>query len=306
MKNDQFFRMKASLMADDEIICMIEKGGIKAFGIYMSLLLELRTRDNYTISYRSLPALARRWNVAPEEVEDVVNGYKLFEIQEQDGEELRFSSPYMDEVMAKLEEKRRSKVAAGNARAATGKRNDRGQFTSNDQPEEKSREEKSRVTEKNGGGGDDDKNNNNRGGGSTALRPVVGWETCIDRAFGEQSWVELQAMHSGMGRAFMQQLEPIRQFFKQHVKTYGKESSILSETEAKSYFSNFIQRGALTRRRLDTFLEKQQSKQQETNPYRYEQRDPKTGERSYCGMPIPKKAPPRPNDNAIWDGRHWS
>ena len=34
--------------------------------------------------------------------------------------------------------------------------------------------------------------------------------------------------------------------------------------------------------------------------YRFEDRNPVTGERSYCGLPIPDDAPPRPNTQAIW------
>ena len=35
------------------------------------------------------------------------------------------------------------------------------------------------------------------------------------------------------------------------------------------------------------------------NPY--EERDPTTGQRSYCGVPIPDGAPPRPNAQAVWN-----
>ena len=39
--------------------------------------------------------------------------------------------------------------------------------------------------------------------------------------------------------------------------------------------------------------------------YRFEQRNPDTGERSYCGVPIPADAPPRPNDQAVWCEGKW-
>lgn len=33
----------------------------------------------------------------------------------------------------------------------------------------------------------------------------------------------------------------------------------------------------------------------------YETYNPLTGERSYCGVPLPVGAPPRPNGRATWD-----
>ena len=33
----------------------------------------------------------------------------------------------------------------------------------------------------------------------------------------------------------------------------------------------------------------------------FKQRNPATGERSYCGVPIPHDAPPRPNSQAVWN-----
>ena len=33
----------------------------------------------------------------------------------------------------------------------------------------------------------------------------------------------------------------------------------------------------------------------------YETYNPLTGERSYCGVPLPAGAPPRPNGRATWD-----
>lgn len=33
----------------------------------------------------------------------------------------------------------------------------------------------------------------------------------------------------------------------------------------------------------------------------YETYNPLTGERSYCGVPLPADAPPRPNGRATWD-----
>lgn len=123
----------------------------------------------------------------------------------------------------------------------------------------------------------------------------------MDEAFGEQSWMELQAMHSRLGKLLLEQSDAIASLFKQHIRTYGKESAIFSLSDAKSYFSNFIRLGTPTRQRLDAHLARQQCASRTIDLYRYEQRDPLTGERSYCGRPIPADAPPRPNENAVWN-----
>lgn len=296
MKKDQFFRMKASLMADDCIIHLIEQEGISGFGIYIALLLELRLRDNYRISRLSLPALARRWNITIEELERVVDGYKLF-VHEQEADEQLFRSPYLDEVMVELEEKRLLQSAAGKRRAATAQRASEGSFTSFHQPVEKSTVEKSTavaIAAEDVGLFKE-----------TSLRPFKGWEAYVDEAFGEQSWMEVQAMHSKLGRRLMEHPDIVSALFKQHIRTYGKESSIGSLADAKSYFSNFVRPGTPTRERVEQLLNRHDSVALEQDVYRYEQRDPQTGERSYCGMLIPKTAPPRPNANSIWNECLW-
>ena len=89
--------------------------------------------------------------------------------------------------------------------------------------------------------------------------------------------------------------------FKQHVRSIGKESHIQSLNDAKHYFCFFLKPGSHTYQRLLLQLKQQE----EDNAYRFEQRNPDTGERSYCGIPIPHDAPPRPNVQAVWDGEKW-
>ena len=129
------------------------------------------------------------------------------------------------------------------------------------------------------------------------------WEIYISEAMGERSWLELQAMHSGMGLRFMECVPIIEETFKRHVRTYGTESRIHSLCDAKSYFSNFIKRGSSTHRIVEEALKKRTAT---INLYRYETL--LNGRRTYCGVDIPAEAPPRPNGTAVWDGalRVWS
>lgn len=128
------------------------------------------------------------------------------------------------------------------------------------------------------------------------------WQEYIDQAFIDRSWLEVVAMHSGLGAEFMPRLPEIRDFFKRHVRTYGKEQSICSVADAKSYFGNFVRQGMPTQKALLAELAQHNAQQAQHNPYRYEEHAPAMGQRSYCGgMPIPTDAPPRPNAFAVWD-----
>lgn len=62
MKNDQYFRLDATMMADDNILSMIERLGMESYGIYIGLLGALRQRNHYTCAFSSLLPLARLWN----------------------------------------------------------------------------------------------------------------------------------------------------------------------------------------------------------------------------------------------------
>ena len=104
------------------------------------------------------------------------------------------------------------------------------------------------------------------------------------------------AMQSGLKKQFLPLFPRIVECFKQHVRSIGKESHIQSLNDAKHYFCFFLKPGSHTYQRLLLQLKQQE----EDNAYRFEQRNPDTGERSYCGIPIPHDAPPRPNDQAVW------
>ena len=66
MKKDQYFNLEVNLLNDDNIAGMMsELDAAEALGIYVMLLLHLRTKDNYEASCRPLPlkALAKRYDV---------------------------------------------------------------------------------------------------------------------------------------------------------------------------------------------------------------------------------------------------
>ena len=159
------------------------------------------------------------------------------------------------------------------------------------------------------------KNNNNKEKGIIAVAAVdklsrfselsetiPRWEQCINEAFITQSWLEAVGMMSGLKELFLNNLSFIRDLFKKHVVAQGNTGGITSVSEAEAYFANYIRRERPTRLFLEEKLKERSRMQNEsTSLSPYETYNPLTGERSYCGVPLPADAPPRPNGRATWD-----
>ena len=131
---------------------------------------------------------------------------------------------------------------------------------------------------------------------------MLRWECYINEAFKVQSWVEIVGMMSGLKGDFLNNLPFIRSMFKKHVVVQGSTERITSVSEAQAYFANYIRPGKPTRLFLEEKLKERSRMQNESislSPY--ETYNPLTGERSYCGVPLPAGAPPRPNGRATWD-----
>ena len=128
------------------------------------------------------------------------------------------------------------------------------------------------------------------------------WEQCINEAFITQSWLEAVGMMSGLKELFLNNLSFIRDLFKKHVVAQGNTGGITSVSEAEAYFANYIRRERPTRLFQEEKLKERSRMQNEsTSLSPYETYNPLTGERSYCGVPLPADAPPRPNGRATWD-----
>ena len=131
---------------------------------------------------------------------------------------------------------------------------------------------------------------------------MLRWECYINEAFKVQSWVEIVGMMSGLKGDFLNNLPFIRSMFKKHVVVQGSTERITSVSEAQAYFANYIRPGKPTRLFLEEKLKERSRMQNESNSLSpYETYNPLTGERSYCGVPLPADAPPRPNGRATWD-----
>ena len=295
MKRDQYIPHEVSMRNTSEVMNLIEKEGMMGYGIYWALMEYLRVQDDYVGDIRSLSTLKRELRIRQARLDKVLHGYGLFVCNGN-----TFYSPKLNEVMKPFEQ-RRARIEAyklqkqkENSLKISGEapeKSDIVSFEGEGKGEGKGKEERkttSSLKEK-----DDD-----------GLNPVSftpAWERYVDELRNEQSWIELMAMRSGLGKAFVQRFDKVLQLFKEHVQSVAHESHIVSPSEAKRYFCFFNTPGSATFRKLVEELQKPVDK----GKYKHEDVDPATGQRSYCGVPIPADAPPRPNEQAVWCDGKW-
>ena len=277
MKKDQYIPHDVSMRSTTEVMNLIESEGMTGYGIYWALMEYLRTQDDYTGDVRVFRSLARQLKTSLARLLRILNEYNLFEV---DG--FRFRSRKLDTVMRPLEDKRKSMAEQPcSERKTTVQRNSRNSLKNSSSfslsKGKESKEEERRV--------------------STSA-PM--WEQYVDSLQQEQQWQEIMAMRSGMKKRFFTFYPRIVQCFKEHVRSIGNEGRILSLSDAKHYFCFYITPGSATYGRL---MEQLRTLPKDASIY--EQRDPDTGQRSYCGVVIPTNAPPRPNAQAVWDGEKW-
>ena len=130
---------------------------------------------------------------------------------------------------------------------------------------------------------------------------MLSWERYVDELANEQQWIEVMAMRSGLGLVFVNRFPEVLKHFKRHVQAVGSEKDIQSPSDAKRYFCFYNTPGSTPFRQLVAELQKPIDK----GKYKHEDYDAATGQRSYCGVPIPADAPPRPNSQAVWCEGKW-
>jgi hypothetical protein len=236
MKKDQYFNLEVNLLNDDNIACMMsEMNAAEALGIYVMLLLHLRTKDAYEASCKPvlLKAMARRYDVDEVAVERVLREFDLFELDE---ERQMFRSSYLDRVMKSLEEKRKMDIENGKKggrpkkvakSAETPVSKGRKPTENQKRREEESKEEESK--------GSVSVVNNNRSnietpslvsrladeGNHGPLQPVLPWEKLVDQLSTFQSYMELAGQHSGLGKLFVDHQKLILEIFKKAIIENG-------------------------------------------------------------------------------------
>ena len=300
MKKDQYIPHDVSMRSNTEVFNMVEAEGAAGYGLYWGILEYLRSQNNYQGDIRALKGIARQLKCRLDKAIRVLENYGLFVI-----ENSTFYSTYLIEKMQPLERKRaqrqnkRENVSSNeqtlSEKSISLSKNDKTlSKPSCNTLEIKDDSSLSKVKKRIVSSSKEDDV-------VVAVPATLAWERYVDELAQEQSWIEIMAMRSGLGKVFVQRFGEVLQHFKQHVQAVGNEKDIQSPSDAKRYFCFYSTPGSVTFRKLVDELQKPVDK----GKYKYEERDPTTGQRSYCGVPIPADAPPRPNAQAVWSDDKW-
>ena len=294
MKKDQYIPHEVSMRNTTEVMNLIENEGMAGYGIYWALLEYLRTQDDYVGDLRVLKSLARQLKTKLAKIESVLNGYGLFIVTD-----YTFRSRKLESAMKPLEDKRKamSKQNVGKAEANQKQNEVKPKEECNQVPCNSLKTNTEMVLSK----VKESKVKKSKEITSSLSSSLPAWEQYVDELQQEEQWKELMAMRTGLKQQFYTLYPRIVENFKQHVRLLGNEGRILSPSDAKHYFCFFLEPGSVTFKRLVAELQKPVDK----GKYKFEDRNPITGQRSYCGVSIPADAPPRPNEQAVWNGGKW-
>ena len=275
-----------------EVMNLIENEGMAGYGIYWALMEYLRVQDGYMGNIQALKTLKRELKIRQAKLDMVLYGYGLFVCNGN-----TFYSPKLNEVMTPFEQ-RRARIEAYKRQ----KQKDKALETS-DVNTGKDDIVSFEVKGKGEGKGKVTSSKEEKSGVDVvaAVPTTLAWERYVDELAQEQQWVEVMAMRSGLGLVFVNRFPEVLKHFKQHVQAVGNEKDIQSPSDAKRYFCFYNTPGSTPFRQLVTELQKPIDK----GKYKHEDYDAATGQRSYCGIPIPADAPPRPNSQAVWCEGEW-
>ena len=295
MKRDQYIPHEVSMRNTSEVMNLIENEGMAGYGIYWALMEYLRVQDNYVGDMEALAILRRELKIRQAKLDKVLHGYGLFICNGN-----TFYSPKLNEVM-KPYEQRKAKIEAFKRRKEkenlleiSNEALEKSDIVSFEGKGKGKGEGKGKTTSKEEKGGGD----------AVAVASVpstLAWERYIDELQQEQQWIEVMAMRSGLGLVFVNRFPEVLRLFKLHVQAVGSEKDIQSPGDAKRYFCFYNTPGSAPFRQLVAELQKPIDR----GKYKHEDYDSATGQRSYCGIPIPSDAPPRPNGQAVWNDGKW-
>ena len=291
MKKDQYIPHEVSMRTTSEVMKLIEEEGMTGYGIYWALMEYLRVQDNYVGDIGAMKYLSRQLKTSIDRLMRILKNYGLFEVAD-----FTFQSRKLNSVMKPLEDKRKAMdKQLSDDRCMTVQRKARNPLKTNvDISLSKVKESKEENTPSKS-------SSSTEAVAGKTVKYTPAWEQYVDSLQQEEQWKELMAMRTGLKKDFYKFFPRIVENFKQHVRLLGNEGRILSPSDAKHYFCFYLDPGSVTFKKLWEELHKPIDK----GKYKYEERDPATGQRSYCGVPIPADAPPRPNGQAVWCDGKW-
>ena len=301
MKKDQYIPHEISMRNTTEVMNLIEKEGSAGYGIYWALMEYLRVQDGYIGDIQALKPLKRQLKIRQSKLDKVLYGYGLFVCNGN-----TFYSPKLNEVMKPFEQ-RRAKIEAykrnkekENSLEISGVRSKKSDIVSFEVKGKGEGKEKEEVSSSSSS------ISSFSSAEAVAIKElpipfIPVWEKYVDDLQQDEQWKELMAIRTGLKQQFYTLFPRIVESFKRHVRSIGNEGRILSPGDAKHYFFFFLNPSSPTYKNLILELQKPVDK----GKYKHEDRDPTTGQRSYCGVPIPADAPPRPNSQAVWCDGKW-
>ena len=291
MKKDQYIPHEVSMRTTSEVMRLIEEEGMTGYGIYWALMEYLRVQDNYVGDIGAMKYLSRQLKTSIDRLMRILKNYGLFEVAD-----FTFQSRKLNSVMKPLEDKRKAMdKQLSDDRCMTVQRKARNPLKTNvDISLSKVKESKEENTPSKS-------SSSTEAVAGKTVKYTPAWEQYVDSLQQEEQWKELMAMRTGLKKDFYKFFPRIVENFKQHVRLLGNEGRILSPSDAKHYFCFYLDPGSVTFKKLWEELHKPIDK----GKYKYEERDPTTSQRSYCGIPIPADAPPRPNGQAVWCDGKW-
>lgn len=318
IQKETFMPHYLDTMANENIIELISIYKTDGYGIYWMIMEHLFRQKEHKSSLKVMKILGKQWGVSASKLEKILCNFGLFCIEnnivsspelsestvnsDKNSSKFNENSGKFDEKPTRMEAKTTQYDEETRARKKHKPLN-----VSNKHEEYADCESPSHVHAHGGNARistTTTNNINNSSNSSSSSKKektsVQTWEESVNELSTDESWKEIQAMRSQMGTRFIEQFPVILSFFKEHIRSYGKESSIISLSDAKNYFSNFIVPGSITHKVLTDRL----NQSSPPNPYRHEDKHT-DGTRSYCGLPLPHDAPPRPSENANWNGREW-
>ena len=232
MKKDQYIPHEVSMRNTTEVMNLIESEGMAGYGIYWAIMEYLRVQDNYIGHLQALAPLKRQLKIRQAKLDRVLHGFGLFICVGN-----TFYSPKLNEVMKPFEERR--------ARIDVYKRNKQKEnlLKISEEASPKCDIVSFEVKGKGEGTGKEETtsslNKKDDDDSESLVAPVLAWERYVNELRNEQSWIEIMAMRSGLGKVFVQRFEEVLQAFKEHVQSIAHESHIDSPSEAKKYFCFF-------------------------------------------------------------------
>lgn len=324
MKRNFYLQHSLMAMNDPRMKILIEEEGVKGFGAYwviiekLALLPEPRAQLEYLrpfctgrrISLVYLKKIILKYNLFIIEEDDYFsalelnpikkrakkteeNGVKSADSEQKNERKWKKTSENSSEIKPKKSDNHLSDSHIAKSDNNLFKENIKDNITSAAKEKETS------------AAADDDKSskvNDDFGRPQPPLHPVRRWQELVDGLAEQSSWLEMTCMQSGFSKLLTDHIGPAIAYFKQHIEVYDKGNDLLTMSDVRRYFANFVKAGQRTSQALYQSLLRLDAKQQASappNPYRFEQRI--DGRRSYLGCPIPDDAPPRPDAHAFWN-----